>query len=74
MLNCFGERVSTWTVFMVKLDLEGAVERRKQWPEGEAARGQGRSSVAPAPQEACGQTQPANSHLDSQSYLLCAGV
>lgn len=48
MLNCFGERVSTWMVFTGKLDLEGAVKalstphrggtsgQRERLPEGRA--------------------------------------
>lgn len=54
MPNGFGERVSTWIVLTVKLDLEGAVQALGTPTEEEpVARGEGRSSVEPAPQEVC---------------------
>lgn len=75
MPNGFGERVSTWIVLTVKLDLEGAVQALGTPTEEEpVARGEGRSSVEPAPQEVCRQTQHANSHLDSQAYPVCTAV
>lgn len=75
MPNWFGERVSIWMVLTVKLDLEGGVQALGTPTEEEpVARGEGRSSAEPAPQQVCRQTQHANSHLDAQAYPVCAGV